>query len=960
MRFIRARRKATIIAATTLAVVGALCVAPSATAVAGADAAAAIGIVPMAAGVTEAPTQVWAETFENGQGTAPTRLGTYQSAAGTTYTGATYWFDYGNCNGVVLSYLASRSANGNVASFSAPFCTVEVAAVAQMNARRMADVLGQVAAGVSGGTAGAPANGSTSGTQNNHAVAEWTTDGGTGTANQIVMTSSAIGVSATTNRYYTASIDVVEASCSYLSGANNSRINLSLVVSGTETSVTPTAIQACSASGAGYYTSPTPQGAGSNPWDNGGTSVRAGRFTAAGSQLLTPAQLATAQLRVRNQTTASEGNDFGVDNLRLIDVTPSLDKSFAPTSVTAGEVSTLTFTITNTSELAAKADMSFSDALPSGLVVAATPTIGGTCTSTTGSALVRTANAGSSVVTVSGVDFATGATSCTVTVNVTSSTPGVYTNGASNVTTILNSPETATLTVNAPSTLSVRKNIVSRAAASDQFVLRLRSAGSTSDIATATTSGSATGVQTQSIAARQVISGQSYDFSEVMAAGSTSALTNYTSAWECRNGTSVLASGTGSSGTIAIPAATVAGVAVVCTITNSPLLATVTVTKQVQDVTGANPQPGSGWVLGVVPSGTGVTTTPAATTQTTAASGSASWQISFATAASRATVAVSETQKTTHTFVSAQCQVTSLSGVTRTVTFTAATGGSVADIAPGDAVACGFVNRLKATTLTLTASVGSGSALPTAWNLSATGPSGSAAGPTGTTGSTGATNRTVTPATGYQLAAAGGPGTYVAGAWTCADQDGSAVTVTSGGLVSLVAGSAVNCAVTLRTATLTLLKNVVTPSAGFTASTWNVTATPTTLSGVSIPTETRAGAEYSSAGNPASTFEVRPDHTYTLSEALANPSSTIAYRQLALQRLSDGVWVDVESTEITAPAAGQTAVYRFVNDKIPAVVLPLTGGTSTDVFLISGALLLALMAGLAFWQRRRRTRIQHT
>ena len=178
-----------------------------------------------APGIPENPSVAWSEDFENGQGNTPTGLGSYTSATGSTYTGTTFWLDYANCNGVILNYLASRAGNGDVVTFPTPFCTTPTVATAQNNARRMADVLGQVAAGVVGGaTATTPVNGSTAATQANHALAEWTTLGAAGTPNQLVVGNTApLGLTATTSRYYTPSIDVVEASCAYLGGANNSR-----------------------------------------------------------------------------------------------------------------------------------------------------------------------------------------------------------------------------------------------------------------------------------------------------------------------------------------------------------------------------------------------------------------------------------------------------------------------------------------------------------------------------------------------------------------------------------------------------------------------------------------------------------------------------------------------------------------------------------------------------------------
>lgn len=162
---------------------------------------------------------------------------------------------------------------------------------------------------------------------------------------------------------------------------------------------------------------------------------------------------------------------------------------------------------------------------------------------------------------MSGIDLAAGATSCTVTVAVTSTVAGVYSNGAANVTTILNAPDTATLTVTAPSTITVRKNVMARVAASDQFVLGLRTSTGTADLTTATTTGSATGVQAAATTPYTATPGQTYTIREAMASRSASALSAYTSAWQCANGTEVLSSGTGATGTVTVPAASVAGAA---------------------------------------------------------------------------------------------------------------------------------------------------------------------------------------------------------------------------------------------------------------------------------------------------------------------------------------------------------------------------------------------------------------
>ncbi len=182
------------------------------------------------------PTVIWREDFENGQGTTPTRGEAYVSADGVTYTSPGGWYNYDQCNGVVTSYDAnlpitnapapqSDGTNAGydfgVPNFPSGLCTIggyPVEGVGgnypQLNVRRMADVLGQVDAGVAGGTATAPVNGSSSATTSNHAVTAWTQAfGGSGTT---VLESTRLPLqNITGGGFYTASVDVTEASCVY-------------------------------------------------------------------------------------------------------------------------------------------------------------------------------------------------------------------------------------------------------------------------------------------------------------------------------------------------------------------------------------------------------------------------------------------------------------------------------------------------------------------------------------------------------------------------------------------------------------------------------------------------------------------------------------------------------------------------------------------------------------------------
>ena len=128
----------------------------------------------------------------------------------------------------------------------------------------------------------------------------------------------------------------------------------------------------------------------------------------------------TFDIRMYNNNGITNGNDGGFDNIQVLDVTPALDKSFAPPLVGTNKTSTLTFTITNTTELSAKPDWSFVDTLPVGVVVAPLPNVGGTCVNAAGVAFVRTATAGSGTISVTGGDLAIGQSSCTITVDVVS------------------------------------------------------------------------------------------------------------------------------------------------------------------------------------------------------------------------------------------------------------------------------------------------------------------------------------------------------------------------------------------------------------------------------------------------------------------------------------------------------------------------------------------------------------
>ncbi|GAA1129211.1 hypothetical protein GCM10009643_10200 [Microbacterium aurantiacum] len=251
-------------------------------------------------------------------------------------------------------------------------------------------------------------------------------------------------------------------------------------------------------------------------------------------------------------------------------------------------------------------------------------------------------------------------------------------------------------------------------------------------------------------------------------------------------------------------------------------------------------------------------------------------------------------------------------------------------------------------TISLVKTVGYGSAATDAWTLSATKPAGSnaLAGPSGTYRADKPVSGAVSTGVAYTLAEAGGPKEYVAaGAWTCVA--GSTAVPVTASTVTVPLGQTVECTVVNTTAKLTILKEVV--GQALPPGDWTLTADPGAGSGLTA--KTAVGASQASAAN---TFEVKPGTAYTLSEAPTAGDGAIAYRQLALERqLADGSWVAVDSDRVTVPA-GSHATYRFVNDRVPAVVLPLTGGASTDAFLLGGLAVLLLAGALAAWNLRSR------
>lgn len=368
------------------------------------------GQVAMAAPrIPVAPVIVWSEDFENPQ-TPPIAMEgrdllAYKGAdpAGQTYTAdPLYRMSANQCNGIVTSFSQDPNSAAMIAA-----CAVQ----GNWNSlQQMAEVVGRYQ-----GQSAAAA-------RNNHVMAMLTANG-TFPAGAIAFRTATNIAQSASSRFLTARTDVVATFCS--SGFTAPLLRFSLINdAGTELPISTTAI---------------------NPYVGGQsfntTSIGvSGPQTAVAQTVTSPGALlfsgASVGFVLHNDQTSFMGNDSSIDNAQIINVTPQLDKAFSPASIQLGQVSRLTMTITNTTDLLRKQGWSFTDNLPAGLVVEGNAST--TCPGTN----VQAA-AGGSTVTVSNGDLAQGAAFCEVSLDVRPTATGSFTNGPSNLSLIgLNQPAT--------------------------------------------------------------------------------------------------------------------------------------------------------------------------------------------------------------------------------------------------------------------------------------------------------------------------------------------------------------------------------------------------------------------------------------------------------------------------------------------------------------------------------------
>lgn len=378
-----------------------------------------VSAAPGNPGTPSDPTVVYAEDFQNVPGAEPIlRLNDYTGADGATYTADDAWLRA--CNGWIAS--ANQTVDG--ADQVADCTTPDFPDSGQNNW----NVSQQLAWGI-----GMYTGQSQDKARDNYADTAYTAgDPGAGLVEFETVDNIPFEAA---NRFIAFSVDVAAVNCSVSAPLLQFYL---LDESGADTAVGPE-VNACTAS----TTFPIP-GVGVSPE----RQVSVGTYTSQGAVLFSGSSIG---IRMINNNGSGRGNDHTIDNIQILDVTPQLDKQFTPTEIAPGGTSTLTFTVTNTSELAAKNGWSFTDALPVGLQVSADGQAATNCPSGQ-----VTASGGATAISVTG-NLSAGQTSCTVTVPVTGDAPGEYTNGPDNVTTTGLEPPGETTLIIGSRTLDIEK-----------------------------------------------------------------------------------------------------------------------------------------------------------------------------------------------------------------------------------------------------------------------------------------------------------------------------------------------------------------------------------------------------------------------------------------------------------------------------------------------------------------------
>jgi hypothetical protein len=489
-----------------------------------------------------------------------------------------------------------------------------------------------------------------------------------------------------------------------------------------------------------------------------------------------------------------------------------------------------------------------------------------------------------------------------------------------------------------PPTITIEKVIEGgRAKAGDQFKLTLKQ-GDT-EISQATTSGSQTGLQNDRIGPLPTVRGIPLSFSE-SAAGTTS-MGDYASSYQCRVDGGQQTQGNGTSGSITIPAD---GQSVVCTFHNAPLTAKVRIHKDIKSGTGVI-APGQGWTVGARTQSTAgtVSADPTASTQTTNAQGNADWTLRFGAVNARATVSVSESQKAGHLFEAGSCAVRHLDGTTTTTALTGIDPTGLTGVKPGDDVLCTYTNK-TVTMLTVKKIVKNDYAQPAApddFKLTATPKGGEAK------AFVSGVSQTVSPGV-YVIGETILPG-YAQDGIVCMDGAATVETQVMNGsaTVTVPDGKSIVCTIT----------NSGKPG----SASWQKVDDAAAGSHLS-------GSEWTLTGPGVPNGTVITDCTGV---ACGTGKYDDRDPRPGYFRLEDQNWGDYTVTESKAPAGYERSdtehryaisagdldhvfSVAFVNRQKQPPVLPLTGGMSTDAFLVAGSLLVMVAVYAGFMLRHRK------
>lgn len=402
------------------------------------------------------PTELYNENFENNtdQLYPPKMLNDYTGAGAHEYAASTYWLDKGYCNGFVTSFNVPVSQ----ALINSTYCGKNGSGFDEGDywaVRAKALVLG----GLPGGPSAAG---------NNHALSMNSSGGLPSTdlnnAGSIMFQTKPatpiqinLPAGSSDGRFIAFSVDAANTQCLTDGQAfRNPKMRFQYVHNGTTADLplgAGTYIDPCSTAGStAFDVSSNFPGSeiGSSRqtlWNNNKGWIASGKYGTFYSGSFFLQNSSPIGLILRNVSEASSegagignpngtqthvkgrynGNDGAIDNIRIVDVTPVLDKEFSPAVQSVGQTSTMTLTIYNRTDKGEKKGWEFTDTLPAGLEFV-NNTVTNTCASPT-SAVVNVANR---TLTVTNGLLRNGDVSCTITAKVTSTSAVTYTNGKPN------------------------------------------------------------------------------------------------------------------------------------------------------------------------------------------------------------------------------------------------------------------------------------------------------------------------------------------------------------------------------------------------------------------------------------------------------------------------------------------------------------------------------------------------